>query len=335
MTQTPSSGKKWNERGGNVRIVRKKLADGTVKEYRYPRKRSDPNPVLDQKSLHALLSAYRKSSEFSHLKERTQNNYLTSIRKIETIGRIPVEGLRRRHILELRDTVARETGNGSANNMIVVLSSILGWGVDRDWLPFNVAYRVKKLPIGSYIAWSESQVETALTCFSEPLRRAVLLAAYTGQRRGDLIKMRWDHWSGRQLYVNQEKKRAGAKDIEVYIPIHPRLAAEMLEWKKDGCDYILENCGEKWVGVNLSKRIALQVRKFGLPAGLNMHGLRKYAAAMLAEAGCTSHQIASITGHSTLEMVEHYTKSARQKVLAREAMDKLQDNFGNHEKTTN
>lgn len=42
------------------------------------------------------------------------------------------------------------------------------------------------------------------------------------------------------------------------------------------------------------------------------------------EAGCSAHEIQSITGHRTLQMVEHYTKAARQKRLASAAITKLE-----------
>ena len=44
---------------------------------------------------------------------------------------------------------------------------------------------------------------------------------------------------------------------------------------------------------------------------------------MLAEKGCTPHQIKAITGHMTLKEVERYTLEVRQKDLAVEAMQKL------------
>jgi hypothetical protein len=41
-----------------------------------------------------------------------------------------------------------------------------------------------------------------------------------------------------------------------------------------------------------------------------MHGLRKVAARDLAEAGCSVHEIMSVTGHKSLAEVERYTKAA-------------------------
>jgi integrase len=52
------------------------------------------------------------------------------------------------------------------------------------------------------------------------------------------------------------------------------------------------------------------------------HGLRKAAARRLAEAGCTAHEIAAITGHASLKEVERYTRAVDQQKLATAAMEK-------------
>jgi len=57
--------------------------------------------------------------------------------------------------------------------------------------------------------------------------------------------------------------------------------------------------------------------------GLSIHGLRKSAAARLAENGCTEQEIMAITGHSTSKEVIRYTRSAKQKVRAVNAIDKV------------
>ena len=54
------------------------------------------------------------------------------------------------------------------------------------------------------------------------------------------------------------------------------------------------------------------------------HGLRKAAARRLAEAGCTAHEIAAITGHASLREIVRYTKAADQRKLAAAAMEKAE-----------
>jgi integrase/recombinase XerD len=51
--------------------------------------------------------------------------------------------------------------------------------------------------------------------------------------------------------------------------------------------------------------------------------LRKATAAALAEAGASTHEIAAVTGHMSLEEVERYTRAVRKKKLADAAMAKL------------
>ena len=60
--------------------------------------------------------------------------------------------------------------------------------------------------------------------------------------------------------------------------------------------------------------------------GHNLHGLRKLAAVRLAEAGCSAHEIAAITGHSSLDQVALYTREADQARLAKAAILRLQKN---------
>jgi len=69
--------------------------------------------------------------------------------------------------------------------------------------------------------------------------------------------------------------------------------------------------------------MAERIGKAGLAARCVTHGLRKAAARRLAEAGCSANEIASITGHATLEEVARYTKAAEQKKLAQAAMNRL------------
>ena len=81
--------------------------------------------------------------------------------------------------------------------------------------------------------------------------------------------------------------------------------------------------GKPWIPVYLSREMAKEVKKLGLPERLNVHGLRKLAATRLANAGCSTHEIAAITGHKTLGMIAHYTASADQERMAKTAVARL------------
>jgi predicted HicB family RNase H-like nuclease len=69
------------------------------------------------------------------------------------------------------------------------------------------------------------------------------------------------------------------------------------------------------------------IKRAGLPLECKTHGLRKAAARRLAEAGCTTKQIAAITGHQSLDEVERYTREADQEKLAEDAIRKQAGNI--------
>jgi len=64
-------------------------------------------------------------------------------------------------------------------------------------------------------------------------------------------------------------------------------------------------------------------KEAGLPH-CSAHGVRKVAAARLAELGCSDHEIMAIGGWKTLKEVQRYAASARKKVMSDSAMDSQQ-----------
>ena len=83
-----------------------------------------------------------------------------------------------------------------------------------------------------------------------------------------------------------------------------------------------------WLVTDLGKPFSVagfgnKMRQWCDQAGLpycSAHGLRKAGATIAAENGATAHQLMSIFGWETLKQVEKYTRKARAKRLAREAM---------------
>jgi integrase len=82
--------------------------------------------------------------------------------------------------------------------------------------------------------------------------------------------------------------------------------------------------GWPWKPESASKGMKEAIDRLGFPPGWNIHGLRKLAAANLAEAGCSAHEIAAITGHKSLAMLTLYTASADQERMATAAIVRLQ-----------
>jgi integrase len=304
-----------------VKVVRKRLADGTIKTYTYARSAGKkPTVPAAADTLGALLTAYQRSPEWDALSPRTKAIRLNSYRHLATSEAAPVSEIRRRNMLLLRDSVAQGVGPGAANDFTDAVGALFSWAIDREWIEHSPATRMKALEIGTYPTWTEDEFAIALTKFREPLRRAIILAIYTGQRRGDLIALRWTDVAGDVIRLVQQKTGA-----VLALPVQPALREEFADWRpEDNAGTVLVNsAGAAWTPSGLSSAMAVEVSRHKLPPQLSLHGLRKLAAVRLAQAGCSVHEIAAWTGHKSLKEIERYTAAASQERLAGSGLARL------------
>lgn len=275
-------------------------------------------PRFGAETVGALVMAYKASPEWSRLAPASQAVYATYLKVLEADPHTPVADITRRDILAVRDAVAAARGNGAATGFIRASSALFTWAVDREWIDTTPVVRIKALPRGTLPAWSGEHVTKALGSLSEPLRRAVVLAAHTAQRRGDLCALRWDAYDGGKLRFTQQKT---GQPMVLTVPA--ALRSELDAWKRDAVTLtILDNGrGQPWKASRLTEQLRRALAKIGM-AGLGIHGVRKYVAASLAADGATTHEIAAVTGHRTLGMVQHYTESVDREKLAEQAVNR-------------
>ncbi|RJF82308.1 integrase [Azospirillum cavernae] len=314
--------------------VSRTLADGTVKTYTYERKRKEGGASI--RTVESIARAYRMSPAFTKLRPNSKRNYERALNHIiDTYGNVDIKAIKRRHVLALRDSIAEQPAR--ANQVHVMFGVILQFAVDREYIDYHPALRIKALSTGEYATWPPDLVEQAIAPGGLPewARRAVVLGLNTGQREGDCIRMTWADYDGSAIRVVQEK--TGAK---LWIPCHATLRAELAAWRQnsESTTLLVRSNDKPWrdgpsFATMFSRCLRARSkakdgkREFLRPefVGYVFHGLRKVAAARLAEAGCSVHEIAAITGHATLAMVEHYTKAADQRRRASAAITKLEN----------
>lgn len=269
-----------------------------------------------------LIAAWEGSPEWRSLAVNTQAGYVTYLRPLIGMERVPAQRVTRRELIAIRNAIAVERGNGAATGFVRAASALFGWAIEAGFIEQSPLVKVKRLPGGHLPAWSAADVDLALPTLPEHLRRPVVLALYTGQRRGDLIRMPWSAYDGATIRLVQEKTAA-----PLVIAVPQELKAELDAWRASAtATLILTNkFGRPWQGTNLSRQLGDALAGIeGFPLHRNIHGLRKLAAANLAQAGCTLHEIAAITGHKSLSMVQLYTKSVDQQRLASSAVVRLE-----------
>lgn len=325
--------------GNGVRIERRRLADGTVKEYYYERK-AKAHP--QGRTVASVIAEWQHSVDWDALRPSTIRNYTTYIDPFfDAMKHVVVKAVQRRQLMAIRDDIARERGHGAAAGFCQAVVAFFAWAIDRGIVDYSPATKLRKnLRRGEWPAWTEEQAANAARVLPEPYRRVVVLACNTGQRCGDLCAMRWSDYDGECIRVRQQKQRDNGRDT-LQIPVTPELRAELDVWRRSATTLTILAApnGQPWRAVYLSQQLPLELVKVDLP-GLNTHGLRKLAATRLAQAGCSPHEIAAITGHKTLRMVEHYTKSVDQRRLANVAVlrldsgDKEQTRLKSQDKST-
>jgi integrase len=314
------SGRRW-------RLPGEPFTPAFMAEYQRLLKATEPDSSaslddLPPGSFGALVLDYLASPEFKATRPNTQKVYRRVLEGLARIhGRDPVALLERRHVKALRD--ARSETPGAANQLVSVMRMLLNYAVENELRTDNPAQRIKLFKGGEHRAWTDEEcaIFEAHWPPGSMQRRAYMLAKYTGQRCGDVAGMTVAH-RNKDGSIRVVQQKTGT---EVTIPEHRDLAAELalggghmsLLTKSDGSSFDANGLGQ-W--------FADAIEKAGLPDECVMHGLRKTAARMLAEAGCSAHQIASVTGHRSLKEIERYTRQADQKLLSTAAIHLLEQN---------
>lgn len=315
------------------------MADGTIKEYRYPR-HAAPNVRYETGTVGALLGAYRLSSDWLGLSKSTQASRNSYLRHLEELHAYPADEIKRHLLCDMADAIRIKSGPAAANGFISATKKLYNWAIERGKFDrANPTFKIKKYPEGKLPAFSREDWDKAEQRLPEPLRRVLVVGRYTGQRRGDLVRLTWGHYDGTMLRFTQQKT-----GVAMAIYVHPDLKAELDAWKaeaeggnvvsladkREGTDTrtILTNFeGGPWHPVVLTRRMAKHLERIGLrekgERGLNTHGLRKMAAAVLAEEGASIKEIQGVTGHQTLAMIQLYTESADRERLGKQAIMRL------------
>jgi integrase len=269
-------------------------------------------------SFDALVVSYYRSPEFRGLKASTQTMRRQIIERFRREhGSKPLKGLQRAHIKDLIGAKAETPG--AANNLLKILRIVLAHAVESEMIASNVAIGIKcykSLGEGVH-TWSEAEVAQyeATHAVGTKARLALELLLNTGQRRGDVVRMGFQHIKGDEIAVRQEKT-----DKPLLIPVHPELAHALQALPRTNLTFLLTEFGKPFSSTGFSNWFRRMCNAAGLPQ-CSAHGLRKLAAVRLANAGCSTDQIKAITGHKSLSEVARYTKAADQARLARQAID--------------
>lgn len=275
-------------------------------------------------SISALCVAYYQSADYKALADHTRYTYRQLLDKFRvTYGDGSAGKLTAPQISAILDKSAHTPAQ--AKNLLKTLRALFRFAAARGMVRSNpamaVTFKVRKT--AGYRAWTDGDIDAfeAHWPSGSRARLALALLLYTGQRRSDVVRMGRQHITDGAIIVRQLKRGPDAPLLT--IPIHTGLKAELDQLPGGQLTFLMTAFGKPMSPFGFSNWFADCAKKAGLPEHSSPHGLRKAAARRLAEAGCSTLEIMSITGHASMREVERYTASASQKRLAEAGMGKI------------
>ena len=168
-----------------------------------------------------LVEDYEKSLYFTQRAAGTQQLYrLTNKRIVKHLGEFPVDDLQREDLMLVLDN--EMTGPGAYNIFVAVLGILYRFARRGGKTSLEPTKDIAKMDIGEHEAWPEHILEAGLESEHARTRLAIHLLYFTGQRIGDVVKMRWSDIRDGAVFVTQQKTSK-----KLRIPLHSELGAEL------------------------------------------------------------------------------------------------------------
>jgi integrase len=308
----------------NVRVVLKgihkvkaRLSTGEVRTYHYawrggPQMKAKPGTPEFVREYHdayaserqprvgtfmTIIARYKAASEFTGLAPSTRRAYLAYIKLIEDeFGDLPLAALADRRVRGEFKNWRDKFGNTprKADFAWTVLARILSFAKDRGIIAVNPCERGGRLYSGNRRdkIWSEDDIASLLSIAPQEIQLALMLAIWTGQRQGDLLRLPWSAYDGTHIRFQQSK--TGRR---IAMPAGAPLKALLDLTERRGPVILTNTMGRPWTADGFRSSWGKLSDRAGI-ADLTFHDLRGTAVVRLAIAGATVPQIATFTGHS-------------------------------------
>lgn len=214
-----------------------------------------------------------------------------------------------------------------ADNLMKAVRAMYTWAMERQEIDHNPAAGISKLhrSRGGAIPWTASDLKKFREAHPKGTMAHLWLTIhmFTACRIGDAIWLGRDNEVVRDGITRLEWQPRKKGSAPVSIPLLPPLLAATRAMQVQGRSYLLTDHGKPFAS---AESLRNRVRKWCTTAGIedrSSHGIRKAVAELLAEAGCTQHQIMAIMAHTQAQTSEIYTKGAQRRILSDDAMRAL------------
>jgi len=264
-------------------------------------------PVVTPGTLNHLVTVYLASDDYTDLRDTTRKRYrqlCDSLR--QDMGKAKLKTITPKVVTVYKKKL--KATPHEANYRLRVLRLLFAFarreGLFDGQNPASDFRQLKVQPRN--VVWSMAD-ETAFLAHASPeITRAYLMAIYTAQRQGDLLRCSWRDLRNGTLYFKQSKT-----DKELEIPVYERLAVALEHTPRTATTILTDSRGIPWKGDWFRHSFIKTVKRAGLTDRRFMD-LRRTAIVRLAEAGSEIAEIASVSGHAV-----HYCQDILETYLPR------------------
>jgi integrase len=266
----------------------------------------------DTSRFRSLVVLYKASKEYAKLADSTRRNWAPWLDRIaEHFGDLSIAQFDkiRPVIRQWRNRWA--DAPRAADYGMQVLSRVLSFAVDPlGKLAGNPCEGIKQLYSGnrSEIIWTDADIAQLKKTCSPEIAHAVDLAAHTGLRLGDLLRLSWSHVGEDAIIIATGKSRHRREAI---IPLYDTLKSVLVSIPKRSTTILTSSRCRPWTEDGFGSSFNKAKIDAGLAeSDLHFHDLRGTAATRFYIAGLPERVIAGIMAWEE----EHVAKIIRRYV---------------------
>lgn len=274
-------------------------------------------PRAQSGTLAWLVDQYRESRSWLDLSKATRRQRENIFKHVlESAGKVPFASITGRDI----DKGISRRKPAQGRHFADTMRGLFKWAIKAEYAKADPTQgrTISKPKTKGFPVWTDDEIAAFEKRWPLGTRERVAfdVLRYTGLRRGDAAIVGKQHVRNGAIVLDTQKT-----GTRVFIRMLPQLERSLKAGPTGDLAFIATRGGKPFVKEAFGTFFAEACRAAGVRK--SAHGLRKYAATALAEAGATVAELEAVFGWEGGRMASLYTRSVDRERLATSAMAKI------------
>lgn len=262
------------------------------------------------RTFYSLVEDYEERVSKKKRSYSTEKTMLPILK--DAVGNLPLRRIGKNTVIAVQEYLLKERKivEATVNRYVAIFKNMMTHAHDEKWINGAVledVRRAKMFPevVKNVVPLSPNECVELIKLCPPRIRIAIIICIYTGLRRKDVLKMRWEdiNFDLGEIVVHVSKTANTATEIlhiqmsdtlRYFLENTPR-ESEYVVCKDDGKPF--KTFKDSWQNI----REAIGKPKLRLP------DLRHTFASLLVQNGTALYAIATMLGHTTMQMSKRYS----------------------------